>query len=228
VTAPPTTGDGMYGGAATCPCARSRPHRRALGRLSRWRSCRDDALLVPHGVLGLLVFGAGRRLSRRSLVVAALAPLVTLGWLTTRLGDTLDGRVTLQTWDWVPALDVSAAFRLDGFAALMMLVISGIGLAVLGYSWHYFSATDASLGRLAGLMTLFAGAMLGVVLADDLITLFAAWELTSITSYLLIGNQREQAQTRAAALHALLVTSAGGLVMLAGVVLIGQAAGTFA
>jgi multicomponent Na+:H+ antiporter subunit A len=179
-------------------------------------------------VLGLLVFGAGRRLRRRSLVVAALAPLVTLGWLTTRLVDTLDGRVTLQTWDWVPALDVSAAFRLDGFAALMMLVISGIGLAVLGYSWHYFSATDASLGRLAGLMTLFAGAMLGVVLADDLITLFAAWELTSITSYLLIGNQREQAQARAAALHALLVTSAGGLVMLAGVVLIGQAAGTFA
>ena len=72
---------------------------------------------------------------------------------------------------------------------------------------------------------LFAGSMLGLVLADNLIVLFGFWELTSITSFLLIGNDHTSAEARAAALQALLVTGAGGLAMLAGFVLIGQAAG---
>ena len=74
---------------------------------------------------------------------------------------------------------------------------------------------------------LFAGAMLGVVLADNLLVLYTGWELTSVTSYLLIGNDHTKIHARAAALHALLVTSLGGLAMLAGFVLIGQAAGTY-
>ena len=88
-------------------------------------------------------------------------------------------------------------------------------------------STGDGIDRLAGLLTLFAGAMLGIVVADDLITMFTAWELTSITSYLLIGVQHHRPAARAAALQALLVTSAGGLVLLAGLVLIGDAAGTF-
>src|SRR5690606_18520872 len=81
-------------------------------------------------------------------------------------------------------------------------------------------------GRAAGLLTVFAGAMLGVVLADDLLLLYVCWELTSVTSYLLIGLDHESPEGRSAALHALLVTGAGGLAMLGGFVLLGHEAGT--
>ena len=129
--------------------------------------------------------------------------------------------------------------RLDAFGAVMVLIVAVIGLAVVAYSWWYFapahdvtaSATVGdgdSIDRLAGLLTLFAGAMLGIVVADDLITMFTAWELTSITSYLLIGVQHTPpARPAPRRLQALLVTSAGGLVLLAGLVLIADAAGTF-
>ena len=184
-------------------------------------------VLVLHGVIGVAVFGAGRPLGRRAFAIAAIAPAVTLAWLVALLDRTLNGRVTRQSLEWVPALDLSITLRLDAFAAVMALIITIVGLAVLGYSCSYFDPDDPGLGRLAGLLTLFGGAMLGIVLADDLITLFTAWEITSVVSYLLIGNEHTRTQARAAALHALLVTSTGGLAMLAGIVLIGQAAGTY-
>lgn len=184
-------------------------------------------LLIAHTVVGLGIFALGSRLGRRGFIVAALPPLATIVWLATQLDGILDGRAVTSTYRWVPSLSVELALRLDAFGAVMVLAVSGIGLAVLAYAWCYFESSEPDdVGRLAGLLTVFAGAMLGVVVADDLVTLFTAWELTSITSYLLIGNQYRKIQARAAALHALLVTSAGGLVMLAGIVLIGQAAGT--
>ncbi|WP_117000413.1 hydrogen gas-evolving membrane-bound hydrogenase subunit E [Desertimonas flava] len=193
----------------------------------RDRSAVLIALLIAHSVVGLAIFALGSRLGRRGLVVAALPPLATIVWLATQLDGILDGNAVSSTHRWVPSLSVELALRLDAFAAVMVLAVSGIGLAVLAYAWSYFeSSAPDDVGRLAGLLTVFAGAMLGVVVADDLIVLFTAWELTSITSYLLIGNQYRKIQARAAALHALLVTSAGGLVMLGGIVLIGQAAGT--
>jgi multicomponent Na+:H+ antiporter subunit A len=193
------------------------------------------ALLVWHGVVGVAAFVAGGKLGRRGFAVAAAAPLAMLAWLATELGGVLDGGVVAERVQWVPALGIEVAVRLDGFGALMVLVVSVIGLAVLAYSWWYFAPsaghetadTEDSLDRLPGLLTLFAGAMLGIVVADDLISMFTAWELTSITSYLLIGVQHSRSSARAAALQALLVTSAGGLAMLAGLVLVGQAAGTF-
>ena len=124
----------------------------------------------------------------------------------------------------MPELGIDVGLRLDAFGAVMVLIVALIGLAVFCYSWWYFapahhpppaddgSGNGDSTDRLAGLLTLFAGAMLGIVVADDLITLFTAWELTSITSYLLIGVQHTRPAARAAALQALLVTSAGGLV----------------
>jgi len=117
--------------------------------------------------------------------------------------------------------------RLDGFSALMVLLIAGVGVAVFAYGMRYFSASTFALPRLAGLLTLFAGSMLGVVLAEHLLVLYTCWELTSITSYLLIGNHHTSAKARAAALHALLVTSAGGLAMLGGFIVLGHAAGTY-
>lgn len=185
------------------------------------------ALLVLHAVVGFVTFASGRRLGRRCLAIAAIAPIATLVWLATQASTVLDGGRVTQSVEWVPTLGISASLRLDGFALVMVLLVSGVGLAVLAYSASYFGPTTEGLGRLVGLLTLFAGAMLGVVLADDVIMLFTAWELTSITSYLLIGNDHTRTQARAAALHALLITSAGGLVMLAGLVLIAQAGGTY-
>src|SRR5690606_36694306 len=104
---------------------------------------------------------------------------------------------------------------------------AGIGVGVFAYSLRYFAPNAPGLGRLAGLLVLFAGSMLGLVLADNLLVLYCCWELTSITSYLLIGNDHTKTAARAAALQALLITGAGGLTMLLGFVLLGQAAGTF-
>jgi multicomponent Na+:H+ antiporter subunit A len=110
---------------------------------------------------------------------------------------------------------------------VMVLLVSGIGLLVCIYSIGYFSHIEPGQARLAGLITLFAGAMLGVVLTDHLLALFVAWELTSITSYLLIGNDDRNPRARAAALQAIFITGAGGLALLLGVIILGQSAGTY-
>ncbi|MDZ7734700.1 MAG: proton-conducting transporter membrane subunit [Acidimicrobiia bacterium] len=101
-----------------------------------------------------------------------------------------------------------------------------IGVLVFVYSAYYLSAAVSS-GNLAASLVAFAGSMLGLVLADNLLLLYVFWELTGVTSYLLIGFDHGRPPARAAARQALLVTAAGGLAMLAGFVLIGQAAGTY-
>jgi multicomponent Na+:H+ antiporter subunit A len=202
------------------------------------------ALLILHAVIGTAVFASGRRLGRHAFAVAAIPHVAAIVWLTAAMPGIVDGRARTAHLSWVPALNIGVELRLDGLGAAMVALVSGIGLLVCLYAVSYFrphdehdesdgsvarhpEQTELGLGRLAGLMTMFAGSMLGVVLADDLIVLFTAWELTSISSYLLIGNEHTRFQARAAALHALLVTSAGGLVMMAGFVLIGQAAGSY-
>ncbi|HEX2179340.1 MAG TPA: hydrogen gas-evolving membrane-bound hydrogenase subunit E, partial [Actinomycetota bacterium] len=104
---------------------------------------------------------------------------------------------------------------------------SGIGTLIFGYATAYFSKPKAGLGRFASALTGFAGSMLGLVLADNLLALYLFWELTSVTSYLLIGFEDRKAAARAAALQAILITGAGGLAMLGGFVILGQQAGTF-
>ncbi len=182
-------------------------------------------LLLVHALVGLVVLAVGRRLGRRALAAAALAPAATVAWLLVRVGGVLDGRAVTEHRAWVGDLGLAVDLRLDGFAALMVVIISGVGLLVLAYTATYQSPGDEGTGRLAGLLTLFAGAMVGLVLADHLLLLYACWELTSITSYLLIGHHHGDARARAAALQALLVTGAGGLAMLVGFVILGQAAG---
>ena len=186
------------------------------------------AILTLHFVLGLVVMGAGDRLGRRGFAVAAVAPLITLIWLATQYAGVVDdGDPVTQDISWVPQLGLSFDLRLDGFGFVMVGIVSGIGLLVCAYSLSYFGAGKEGVGGLAGLVTIFAGSMLGVVLTDHLIALFIFWELTSITSYLLIGNDDRNPRARDAALSAILITGAGGLAMLAGLVLIGEAGGTY-
>jgi multicomponent Na+:H+ antiporter subunit A len=184
------------------------------------------ALLIAHGVVGLGVLGAARRLGRAGIVLGGLVPLASIVWIGLRSGSVLDGSVIEETYRWVPGLDLSLDLGLDGFGVLMAVLVSGIGTLVFVYAWSYFGRSEKA-GRAAGLLTLFAGAMLGVVLADNLLLLYLCWELTSVTSYLLIGLDDKDPNARASALHALLVTTLGGLAMLGGFVVVGQAAGSY-
>jgi multicomponent Na+:H+ antiporter subunit A len=181
------------------------------------------AVLVCHGVVAVLAAALGRRLGRRTLLLGALAPLTTTVWLATSWPT--DG-ARVESVSWIPAIGLDLDFRADGLAALMAALIGGIGVLVFVYGWKYFGPREG-LGRFTSYLVVFAGAMFGLVTADNLLALFIFWELTSITSYLLIGFDDESAAARAGALQALLVTGVGGLAMLAGIVLVAQAAGTY-
>ena len=151
--------------------------------------------------------------------MAAIVPAATFAWLVSQSSAVLAGDTPTVDIEWIPQVALSISLRLDGFGLLMGLLVSGIGLLVLLYSIPYFGHRD-DLGRLAGLLVGFAGAMLGIVWADGLLTLFVFWELTSITSFLLIGFDDTNVTARAAATRAFLVTGAGGLAMLAGFIIL--------
>lgn len=183
-------------------------------------------LLLLHALVALLAITAGRRLRRGVLLLGVVAPAATLLWLSATAGSVLGGGSRAERVEWLPALGLAFDLRLDGFTLLIAMLVSGIGTAIFIYSrWYFGDGRD--LGGFVALMTAFAGSMLGVVFADNLLVLYVFWELTSVTSYLLIGFDHEKAASRAAALQAILVTAGGGLAMLAGFVLIGQAAGTY-
>lgn len=175
--------------------------------------------------VGLVAFGS--RLGRRAFVVGAIPPAVATVWVATQLDSVTSGRPVMERLRWVGELGLSVDLRLDGLAATMSLIVAAVGVAVLLYAPRYFPPDAPDLGRLAGLLVLFGGAMLGLAQADHVVVLYTCWELTSITSYLLIGNRHTEARARAAALHALLVTGAGGLALLGGLVLLAQEAGTY-
>jgi len=126
---------------------------------------------------------------------------------------------------WLPALDVALAFRIDGLALLFVLLVTGIGALIFVYTSAYFKG-DPRLVRLQWQLGAFTIAMLGVVTADDVISLFVFWELTTVTSFLLVGFDNEKAKARRAALQALLVTGMGGLALLAGLLLLADVAGS--
>lgn len=185
------------------------------------------AALLLHLAVGVTIIALGDRLGRWAFAVAAVVPAATLVWLSTRLGAVSDGAPVLEEVGWIPELGLTLGMRLDALGAAMVLLVSGIGLLVCLYAIGYFSHPGPGTARLAGLLTLFAGAMLGVVLSDHLLALFVFWELTSITSYLLIGNDDRNPRARDAALSALLITGAGGLAMLAGLIMVGRSGGTY-
>ncbi len=124
-----------------------------------------------------------------------------------------------------PALGIGGGLALDGLSLIFVLLITGIGALVMLYA-HGYLAGDPRLVRLVAILLLFMTAMIGAVTADDIILLFVFWELTSLTSFFLVGYDHEKAKARKAALQALLVTGGGGLALLGGLILVAIAAGT--
>jgi multicomponent Na+:H+ antiporter subunit A len=126
---------------------------------------------------------------------------------------------------WAPSLGLSLSFDLDGLGLLFAILITGIGALIVVYASRYLEGHPQA-GRFYASLFAFMGAMLGVVLSDNVLTLFVFWELTGFTSYLLIGFEHERPSARAAALQALIVTGAGGLALLAAGVLLVDVSGT--
>jgi len=154
--------------------------------------------------------------------VALLALLLLLPAMVASFG----GATTIQHLSWIPAAGLDLAFRLDGLGLLFALLILGIGLLVILYAHYYLSAED-SLGRLYAYLLLFMGSMLGVVLSENLIQLLIFWELTSLSSFLLIAYWRRREAARRGARMALTITGAGGLALLAGFLLLGEIVGSY-
>ncbi|MEX2473605.1 putative monovalent cation/H+ antiporter subunit A [Marinobacter sp.] len=141
------------------------------------------------------------------------------------LPDVQDGPLLLE-YQWMPGLDISLNFLVDGLSLVFALLISGIGTFILIYAGAYMSG-HKSLARFYVIMLSFMASMLGLVLSDNLITLFVFWELTSITSYMLIGFNHEDMEARKCALQGLFVTAAGGLALMAGLILLAIMGGTY-
>ncbi|WP_420452101.1 hydrogen gas-evolving membrane-bound hydrogenase subunit E [Ilumatobacter sp.] len=182
-------------------------------------------LLGLHALVAVVAPLLARRIGHRVLVACAVAPAATLAW---SLAVALRGTAPSQQRTgvtWIEGLDLGLTARIDSFALLWVAMISAIGVAVFAYSSAYL-AGHADVGAFAARLTGFAGAMIGVVVADDLLLVYVAWELTSVFSYLLIATDDRRAAPIAAARQALVVTAGGGLCMLAGFVLLSVDAGT--
>ncbi|MDQ3458643.1 MAG: putative monovalent cation/H+ antiporter subunit A [Deinococcota bacterium] len=158
--------------------------------------------------------------------LVALLPLGLFAYFLSLLPGVAGGEAVTESLAWVPALGLNLSFYLDGLSLLFALLITGIGTLIMVYAGGYLGG-HPHLGRFYLFILAFMGSMLGLVLTANLLTLFVFWELTSITSYLLIGFKHEDETSRKSALQALLVTGIGGLVLLAGLILMGMAAGTF-
>ncbi|RBY96180.1 Na+/H+ antiporter subunit A [Blastococcus sp. TF02-8] len=184
------------------------------------------ALLLLHLAAAALAPLLVRWWGRQAFLALALVPAASFGWIVSRLGSVTDGGDLRETVPWIPTLDLEIVLRLDALALTLAALVTGVGALVLVYCARYVEPDADGTGRFAGTLTAFAGAMLGLVLADDLLLLYVFWELTTVFSFLLIGGDGRRLAARRAASQALVLTTAGGLAMLVGLLLIGRASGT--
>lgn len=182
------------------------------------------SLIALHFVLGMTASWWTRLLGRNAFLVVAIAPAIGFGWLLTLAPAVTSGSAFVEATPWIRSLAVSLSFHVGLLQWLLALLVTGIGVIVLAYCRWYFAQPPA---RTLGLLVAFAGAMLGLVTADDLVVLYVFWELTTVFSYLMIGHDSSRRANRAAATTALIVTTTGGLAMLVGIVTFGTLTGTF-
>ena len=179
--------------------------------------------LVAMAVLGVAAPLLHRWLGRDTGYLLAAGFAGVGGLLATGAPTVLDGRAVTTSWSWLPSLQVSFGLRLDGLAALFCLIVLGVGVLVMAYSARYMGDRDSN-GVVYGLLTLFAGAMLGLVLAADVVLLYVFWELTTICSFFLIATSGQVAVRPGR--RALLITAAGGLALLVAVIMLSVVVGT--
>lgn len=181
-----------------------------------------SAVLLVHAIAALLAPLCVRVLGRNAFYLLALVPLGSLGWVFAHWGDTVRTQV-----QWAPQISMNIDLRFDSLAAVMCTLVLGVGALILAYCGRYFERDEAKLGVFAAELTGFAGAMFGLVVSDNMLLLYVFWEITTVLSFLLVGHYAQRSVSRRAAIQALLVTGAGGLAMLVGIVILGLRYGSF-
>lgn len=187
------------------------------------------AILLAHALAAAVAPLLVARVGRLAFYPLALVPFGSLIWVLARWPGNGPGvRVDIP---WVPELAMDIALRFDALAAIMSVLVLGIGSLVLFYCASYFrhrdGHTEPRLPSFAAELVAFSGAMFGLVISDNLLVLYIFWELTTVLSFLLVGHYAERLASRRAAVQALLVTTAGGLAMLVGVIVLGHVGGSF-
>ncbi|SNC73378.1 multisubunit sodium/proton antiporter, MrpA subunit /multisubunit sodium/proton antiporter, MrpB subunit [Kytococcus aerolatus] len=184
------------------------------------------ALVTLHLVAGAIAPLLVRLLGPRAFWPLALAPAATAGWALTRTRAALSATPPTEDVRWVPTLQMDLSFRLDALGWLMTVVVGVVGTLVLLYCSAYFRRGHPGLGAFAASLTVFAGAMVGLVLSDDVLMLYIFWEITTVLSYLLVAHTYRAKASRVAASQALIVTTFGGLAMLVGLLLLAHEVGS--
>lgn len=190
-------------------------------------------ILFAHAVAAAVAPLLVHRWGRLAFYPLALVPLGSLFWVADNwpTSQSVQDPVHRLRIDWVPELSMDIDLRFDTLAAIMSVLVLGIGALVLFYCADYFhhhdGHTENRLPSFAAELTAFSGAMFGLVVSDNMLMLYIFWELTTVLSFLLVGHYAERATSRRAATQALMVTTAGGLAMLVGIVVLGHSAGTY-
>lgn len=178
-------------------------------------------------VLGTTLVSWLKQFSRGVTAFGAIGvSLIVFALLLTQANSVFNGAVISQSWEWLPQAGINLSFRLDALGLLFALLISGIGTLIYIYAYYYLSPKN-SLSKLYFLLMLFMSAMLGISLSNNLIILLVFWELTSISSFLLVGYWSNYEAAQRGSRIALTITGMGGLAMLGGFVLLGQITGTY-
>ncbi len=187
------------------------------------------AILAAHAVATVFAPLLVYRWGRQAFYPLALVPLGSLIWVACHWPGSGPGQT--RTVPWVPELSMDITLRFDALAAIMSVLVLGIGALVLCYCAEYFRHHDGRaekrLPSFAAELVAFSGAMFGLVTSDNMLVLYVFWEITTVLSFLLVGHYAERATSRRAATQALLVTTLGGLAMLVGIIVMGKLTGTY-
>ena len=178
-------------------------------------------------LLGSIISSMTGKLTRnQSTGLTMLMPIIALIIAVYLAPSVFSGEDIRETFSWIPLLGIDIAFRLDGLALLFVFMILVIGILVIFYARYYLSGND-SMPKLYSYLMLFMTAMLGIVMSNNIIQLWFFWELTSISSFLLISYWWHQSEARKGAIMALTITGGGGLALLAGLLLLGNIVGSY-
>ena len=184
-------------------------------------------LIVALPFLGALLPGLMNQAGRAACAgVTFTVSLAAFIGLLTNLPAVMAGDVVMFRADWIPALGLNFTLMLDALGFFFASLILGIGLLIIAYA-RYYLARDDNMGEFFTYLLLFQGAMVGIVLSDNILLLLVFWELTSLSSFLLIGYWKHLPEGRQGARMALTVTGMGGLAMIGGMLILGQIAGSY-
>ena len=184
-------------------------------------------LIVALPFMGALLPGLMNQAGRAACAgVTFTVTLLAFIGLLTNLPAVIAGELVTFRVDWIPSLGINFMLMLDALGFFFALLILGIGMLIIAYARHYLARED-NMGEFFTYLLLFQGAMVGIVMSDNILLLLVFWELTSLSSFLLIGYWKHLPEGRQGARMALTVTGMGGLAMIGGMMILGQIAGSY-